>query len=81
MAYALTTVIALFIFRQLYTMAQPIYTSNGEISDGGFDLSSPGLAQYMFDVVYITWFVHLFTILSDYFWFFYLVVRILLSLN
>jgi hypothetical protein len=68
--------VSLVVLGQLYSGAQPVYT-NTELSSAGVDLTGEGVVQYMFDILYVTWFTHLSSCLvSDYFWFVYLLVRI-----
>ncbi|WFD35137.1 hypothetical protein MCUN1_001986 [Malassezia cuniculi] len=41
----------------------------------GQDLSQEGLTAYMFDVIYVTWFVHVMTaVVSCHFWWVYIVI-------
>lgn len=62
--YAVTEAIAAFLGWQLTAMAR-----------AGEDLAQSGLTAYMFDVVYITWFVHVAsTLVSRAFWWTYAVV-------
>jgi hypothetical protein len=76
-AYGTTLAISWFLFSQLSSMATPKYSTGGELLSAGFDLDQPGLTGYMRDVVYITWFVHVTTtLISEKFWFTFLVVRI-----
>lgn len=64
-SYLLTEAVAAGLAYQLTDMARK-----------GADLAQGGLTAYMFDIVYITWFVHGTTALfSRYFWWTYLVVR------
>ncbi|KAI9227449.1 MAG: hypothetical protein DHS80DRAFT_31774 [Piptocephalis tieghemiana] len=45
------------------------------LASPGNDLYGPGLTSYMFDVIYVTWFVHLgVALISDHFWWIYLVI-------
>ncbi|RKP15230.1 hypothetical protein BJ684DRAFT_7327, partial [Piptocephalis cylindrospora] len=45
------------------------------LASPGNDLYGPGLTSYMFDVIYVTWFVHLgVALISDSFWWFYLAI-------
>ena len=63
--YLLTEAVAAGLAWQLVGMARH-----------GADLAQAGLTAYMFDIVYITWFVHGTTALvSRHFWWTYLVVR------
>uniref|UniRef100_A0A9I9EFF7 Uncharacterized protein n=1 Tax=Cucumis melo TaxID=3656 RepID=A0A9I9EFF7_CUCME len=45
-------------------MATPTYGDDGELLDGGFDMSTGGICSYMHDVIYITSFVQISSILS-----------------
>ncbi len=40
----------------------------------GNDLQQSGLTQYMFDIIYVTWFVQLASLLWSKFWYLYLIV-------
>ena len=43
----------------------------------GQDLAQEGLTTYMFDIIYVTWFVHVTTaVVSRYFWWAYLVIPV-----
>ncbi|KAK1256945.1 hypothetical protein QJS04_geneDACA017235 [Acorus gramineus] len=61
-------------YQQLSKMASPAYSDDGELIDGGFDMSTGGVCGYLHDVIYITSFVQLMSILSDKFWYTYLVI-------
>ncbi|XP_028092102.1 tetratricopeptide repeat protein 1-like isoform X2 [Camellia sinensis] len=61
-------------YQQLATMAKPTYSESGELEDGGFDLTTDGVCGYLHDVIYITGFVQLTTIISEKFWYIYLVI-------
>ncbi|XP_043715595.1 transmembrane protein 208 homolog [Telopea speciosissima] len=63
-----------FPYQQLAKMAQPTYADDGELLDGGFDMSTGGVCGYLHDVIYITSFVQLMSIISGKFWFTYLVI-------
>ncbi|KAI8019379.1 Transmembrane protein 208 [Camellia lanceoleosa] len=60
-------------YQQLAMMAKPTYSESGELEDGGFDLTTDGVCGYLHDVIYITGFVQLTTIISEKFWYIYLV--------
>ena len=65
--YIVTEAIAAGLGWQLVKMAQ-----------AGDDLRQSGLTAYMFDIVYITWFVHVTTaLISRRFWWTYAVVRLM----
>ncbi|CAL5055122.1 unnamed protein product [Urochloa decumbens] len=70
----LTSAAYFFPYQQLASMAKPVYSDNGELLDGGFDLSTGGVCEYMYDVIYITIFVQLMSIISEKFWWTYLVI-------
>lgn len=57
-------------------MAKPTYDGNGELIDGGFNMNEGGLCGYIHDILYITAFVQLTSIMSDKFWFVYLVIPV-----
>ncbi|KAK6248163.1 hypothetical protein QUC31_019728 [Theobroma cacao] len=61
-------------YQQLAQMAKPTYANDGELLDGGFDMSTGGICGYLHDVIYITSFVQLMSIISEKFWYTYLVV-------
>ncbi|XP_010548587.1 PREDICTED: transmembrane protein 208-like [Tarenaya hassleriana] len=61
-------------YKQLDQMAKPSFTDSGELIDGGFDMTSGGICGYLHDVVYITMFVQLASIISDKFWYTYLLI-------
>ncbi|CAN1328771.1 Transmembrane protein 208 [Linum perenne] len=71
----LTSVAYYFPYQQLAAMAKPSYGDDGELFDGGFDMTTTGICGYLHDVIYITSFVQIASILSDKFWYTYLVVR------
>uniref|UniRef100_A0A1D1YEL8 Transmembrane protein 208 n=1 Tax=Anthurium amnicola TaxID=1678845 RepID=A0A1D1YEL8_9ARAE len=61
-------------YQQLAKMAKPTHSDDGELLDGGFDMNSEGVCGYLHDVIYITSFVQLMSILSDKFWYTYLLI-------
>ncbi|KAF4370373.1 hypothetical protein F8388_016110 [Cannabis sativa] len=60
-------------YKQLAQMANPSYTDDGELLDGGFDMSTGGVCGYLHDIIYITSFVQVASIISGKFWYIYLV--------
>ncbi|KAE8735457.1 Detected protein of confused Function [Hibiscus syriacus] len=70
----LTSVAYFFPYQQLARMAKPSYADDGELLDDGFDMSVGGICGYLHDIIYITNFVQLASIISDKFWYTYLVV-------
>eukprot|EP01121_Diplochlamys_sp_Union-15-3_P010228 TRINITY_DN2851_c0_g1_i4.p1 TRINITY_DN2851_c0_g1~~TRINITY_DN2851_c0_g1_i4.p1 ORF type:complete len:186 (+),score=27.32 TRINITY_DN2851_c0_g1_i4:48-560(+) len=63
-----------YCFSSLKAYAKPSYSESGELIDGGADLDMKGLVEYHWDVLYITWFCFVTTLISDWFWLVFLVV-------
>ncbi|XP_020240967.1 transmembrane protein 208 homolog [Asparagus officinalis] len=63
-------------YQQLANMAKPAYSDNGELLDGGFDMTTDGICGYLHDVIYITSFVQVMSIISGKFWWTYLVIPV-----
>ncbi|KAG2315966.1 hypothetical protein Bca52824_019088 [Brassica carinata] len=61
-------------YKFLDGMVKPSVSDDGELIDGGFDMSTGGICGYLHDVLYITCFVQLASIISVKFWYTYLVV-------
>ncbi|CAO2840584.1 unnamed protein product [Amaranthus hypochondriacus] len=61
-------------YKQLANMAKPSYADDGELIDGGFDMSTGGVCGYLHDIIYITSFVQIASLISDKFWYTYLVI-------
>eukprot|EP00475_Leptophrys_vorax_P013389 TRINITY_DN19785_c0_g1_i1.p1 TRINITY_DN19785_c0_g1~~TRINITY_DN19785_c0_g1_i1.p1 ORF type:complete len:174 (+),score=20.94 TRINITY_DN19785_c0_g1_i1:94-615(+) len=61
-------------FDQLASLAEPSFDDAGGLLDGGADLSMGGMCAYLHDIIYITAFVQVASILSDWFWLVYLVI-------
>ncbi|KAK1553898.1 hypothetical protein Q3G72_005083 [Acer saccharum] len=70
----LTSVAYAVPYQQLAALAKPAYADDGELLDGGFDMSTGGICGYFHDVIYITSFVQIMSILSEKFWYTYLVI-------
>ncbi|CAM8956386.1 unnamed protein product [Rhodiola kirilowii] len=71
---ALTSGAYFFPYSLLAKMAKPSYDGAGELLDGGFDMRTGGVCGYLHDVIYITCFVQLMSIVSGKFWYTYLVI-------
>ncbi|XVF34333.1 hypothetical protein REPUB_Repub18cG0050700 [Reevesia pubescens] len=69
----LTSVTYFIPYQQLAQMAKSTY-ADGELLDGGFDMNTGGICGYLHDIIYITNFVQLTSIISDKFWYTYLVI-------
>jgi len=68
------TVIYLVTYNGIVSLAAVAYDTEGELTYGGADLAGKGIVEYYFDLVYLTWFVQVTTVWSDWFWLIYLVV-------
>ncbi|KAJ3012674.1 hypothetical protein HKX48_006162 [Thoreauomyces humboldtii] len=67
----------LFLYRALSASAKITYAANGTVEDAGEDLGGEGLVAYMFDVIYVGWFVLLTTaFISNKFWWTYIIIPI-----
>ncbi|KAJ2776773.1 hypothetical protein GGI15_004740 [Coemansia interrupta] len=72
--YLVTLLIELLLYRSLYMTSRPRYDTTGALVDAGTDLSQPGLVSYMFDYIYISWFVHLLSLVTRWAWMVYLAI-------
>ncbi|ORZ18239.1 hypothetical protein BCR41DRAFT_370053 [Lobosporangium transversale] len=70
--YIATAGLSIFLYTQINAMGRPRYNSRGELADAGQDLSQEGLVQYAFDIIYVTWFVHVTSAFWSKMWWFYL---------
>ncbi|RXH78880.1 hypothetical protein DVH24_006950 [Malus domestica] len=71
-ALLLTSLAYYYPYQQLAQMANPSYGDDGELLDGGFDTTTGGVCGYLHDVIYITGFVQVMSIISGKFWYTYL---------
>ncbi|KAG6524336.1 transmembrane protein 208 homolog [Zingiber officinale] len=69
-----TSIVYGLSYKQLESMARPTYSDDGELLDGGYDMTTGGICGYLHDVIYITSFVQIMSILSGKFWWTYLVI-------
>ncbi|CEP12482.1 hypothetical protein [Parasitella parasitica] len=73
--YATTGGLTFLFYRILVSSGTPSYAADGSLIGSGDDLNSEGLTAYMFDIIYVTWFVHITTaFISNKFWMVYLVI-------
>ncbi|KAI8388399.1 uncharacterized protein BYT42DRAFT_611451 [Radiomyces spectabilis] len=73
--YVCTGGLSMFFYSVLESSGRPSYDASGSLRSSGDDLNAEGLTAYMFDIIYVTWFVHLTTaFISNKFWFAYLVI-------
>ncbi|KAM0846187.1 hypothetical protein ACQ4PT_053355 [Festuca glaucescens] len=63
-------------YKQLASMTKPEYSESGEkeLLSAGYDMRTGGISEYLEDVIYITVFVQLASIISGKFWWTYLVI-------
>ncbi|KAG0365921.1 hypothetical protein BGZ54_006049 [Gamsiella multidivaricata] len=74
LGYLFTAGLTVFFYMQINAMGRPRYNSKGELADAGEDLSQEGLIQYAFDIIYVTWFVHVTSAFWSKMWWFYLAI-------
>ncbi|KAF9982888.1 hypothetical protein BGZ65_002399 [Modicella reniformis] len=72
LGYLVSAGISILLYTQINTMGKPRYNSKGELADAGEDLTQEGLVQYAFDIIYVTWFVHVTSAFWPKMWWFYL---------
>jgi hypothetical protein len=65
-----------FCYSGLRYMAAPVYSSNGELIDGGADLSMGGVCGYYHDWIYISCFVMFTASFSNWFWWTFILVPV-----
>ncbi|SAM03259.1 hypothetical protein [Absidia glauca] len=73
--YIVTTGLTGLFYSILKSSGTPSYAADGTLRSSGDDLNSEGLTAYMFDIIYVTWFVDITTaFISSKFWYTYLVI-------
>lgn len=73
--YASTAGVTLYLYNVLYTIGNPSYAADGSLLKSGDDINGEGVVAYFFDIIYVTWFVHVSTALfSDRFWWVMMVI-------
>ncbi|KAJ2908308.1 hypothetical protein GGI21_003015, partial [Coemansia aciculifera] len=77
--YLFTVAIESFLYVNLYKMSRPRYDPGGILISSGTDLSQPGLVSYMFDYIYVSWLVHLLSLLTKWAWALYLAIPVYLA--
>ncbi|KAJ1815522.1 hypothetical protein LPJ60_005685 [Coemansia sp. RSA 2675] len=77
--YLVTVVVESFLYLNLYKVSRPRYDPGGILIDSGTDLSQPGLVSYMFDYIYVSWLVHLLSLLTKWAWCLYLAIPVYLA--
>ncbi|KAI4311315.1 hypothetical protein MLD38_036221 [Melastoma candidum] len=71
---AITSAAYAIPYLQLASMAKPTYADDGDLLDGGFDMNTGGICGYLHDLIFITSFVQIASIISGKFWYTYLVI-------
>ncbi|KAF9191159.1 hypothetical protein BGZ50_009593 [Haplosporangium sp. Z 11] len=74
LGYLFTAGLSVLLYTQINAMGRPRFNSKGELADAGEDLSQEGLVQYAFDIIYVTWFVHVTSALWSKMWWFYITI-------
>ncbi|KAI9366301.1 hypothetical protein BD770DRAFT_405604 [Pilaira anomala] len=73
--YVTTGGLTFLFYRLLNSSGTPTFGADNTLISSGEDLNAEGLTAYMFDIIYVTWFVHITTaFISNKFWLAYLVV-------
>jgi hypothetical protein len=66
--YFITSLVSFFLYSSLRKMGVPTYGLKGELLKEGFDLSSPGIIEYMLDIIYVIWAAQILSLFSFYGW-------------
>ncbi|KAJ1807755.1 hypothetical protein LPJ77_002813 [Coemansia sp. RSA 2523] len=74
--YLATAGVETLLYMNLYSVSRPRYDPGGVLVSSGTDLSQPGLVSYMFDYIYISWFVHVLSLLTKWAWALYFVIPV-----
>lgn len=53
--YVLTLIPTLFLYRYMHAIGTPKRDASGTLISAGEDLYQPGLTEYCWDVIYVTW--------------------------
>lgn len=75
--YLTSNALAVFCWYHLCRMARPVFDEREKLVSPGLDINTKGLVEYFWDIIYVTWFVHLgVAILSRKFWWLLLIIPI-----
>ncbi|KAJ2742326.1 hypothetical protein GGI20_004569 [Coemansia sp. BCRC 34301] len=77
--YLVTVGIESFLYVNLYKVSRPRYDPGGVLIDSGTDLGQAGVVSYMFDYIYVSWLVHLLSLLTKWAWALYLAIPVYLA--
>ncbi|KAH9963140.1 hypothetical protein BC827DRAFT_1259962 [Russula dissimulans] len=73
--YCLSLTLSHFLYRHLKTMGTPKRDLAGNLVSPGADLNQPGITDWTFDVLYITWLAQVGSAISgEWFWWIYIVI-------
>ncbi|KAI9501104.1 hypothetical protein GGI25_006080 [Coemansia spiralis] len=76
--YLVTLGLEFLVYTKLCEFAQAKYDPGNVLVDPGTDLAQPGLVSYMFDYLYVSWLVHLLSLMTRWAWLLYLSIPIYL---
>ncbi|KAI9466792.1 hypothetical protein BJY52DRAFT_1234373 [Lactarius psammicola] len=75
--YFLSLALSQFLYQHLKKLGTPRRDSTGNLVSPGDDLNQPGMTEWMFDILYISWFAQVgAAIFGEWFWWIYLVIPI-----
>ncbi|KAI0269203.1 hypothetical protein BC834DRAFT_865274 [Gloeopeniophorella convolvens] len=73
--YVLSLALSQLLYRYLTKMGTPRRDATGNLVSPGDDLNQPGLTEWIFDILYISWFAQVGSaLLGEWFWWVYLVI-------
>ncbi|KAI0307378.1 hypothetical protein B0F90DRAFT_1665592 [Multifurca ochricompacta] len=73
--YTLSLTLSHFLYQHLKKIGTPRRDSTGNLTSPGSDLNQPGMTEWMFDVLYISWFAQIGSaILGEWFWWIYTMI-------
>ncbi|VDC02584.1 unnamed protein product [Peniophora sp. CBMAI 1063] len=74
---AIATGISQFIYGRLAALGKPRRDANGMVVSAGADLNQPGVTEWMFDVLYISWAAQVgSSIMGEWVWLLYLAIPV-----
>ncbi|KAG0224126.1 hypothetical protein BGX31_008187 [Mortierella sp. GBA43] len=74
--YFFTAGLSIFLYTQIDAIGRPRYNDKGELAGSIEDLTQEGLIQYAFDIIYVTWFVHVTSAFWSKMWWFYISIPV-----
>ncbi|KAI0068985.1 DUF788-domain-containing protein [Artomyces pyxidatus] len=77
--YTFSLALSQLLYRQLVKMGTPKRDATGSLAYAGDDLNQPGMTEWFFDILYISWIAQVGTsIVGEWFWWIYAVIPIFL---